>query len=105
MKFIYGPLKEELKLRENKRGRRYGNKNHLYHFARQHWEDWFVYPTPSTRVSDWALTLAIVYSFARIGEYIESSARKGSGRGLRYKVSYTGDVLILIQANLEHRIS
>jgi hypothetical protein len=40
-------------------------------------ENWFVYKTPSTRVVDWALILAAVYSFARIGEYIESSARRG----------------------------
>lgn len=73
---------------ERKRERRYANKNHLYHFARQLWKvDWINLDTPSLRVIDWALTLAIVYSSARIGEYIESLARRGSGRGLRYKVS------------------
>lgn len=87
MKFIYGPLRKELNMPERKRKRRYANKHHLYHFARQLWKvDWWKYELPLTRVVDWALTLAIVYSSARIGEYIESLARKGSGRGLHYKV-------------------
>jgi hypothetical protein len=85
--FIYGPLKEELKMPERKRARRYANRNHLLHFARQLWKvDWFEYCSPGVRVVDWALTLAILYSSARIGEYIESQARRGSGRGLHYKV-------------------
>lgn len=88
LQFIYGPLKSELKMPERKQESRYANRNHLYHFARQLWMvDGFVYLKPSTRVEDWALTLAIVYSSARIGEYIEPLARRGSGRGLHYKVS------------------
>jgi hypothetical protein len=51
--------------------------------------DWFVYQKPSTKVDDWALTLATVYSSARVGEYIESLTKKGSDRGLRYKVCWT----------------
>ena len=79
---------------ERKRVRRYANRNHLFHFARQHWKvDWHEYWMPSTRVTGRCLMLVILYSFARIGEYIESLARKGSGRGLRYKVSHPGTLL------------
>jgi hypothetical protein len=45
------------------------------------------YERPATRVYDWASFMAIVCSSSRIGEYIESSCRAGSGRGLYYKVS------------------
>ncbi|PQE10450.1 RTC4-like domain-containing isoform 2 protein [Rutstroemia sp. NJR-2017a BBW] len=93
--FIYGPLKGELKMPERKRARR----NHLYHFARQLWKvDWFEYCSPGTRVVDWALTLAIVYSSARIVDYIESLARGGSGRGLRYK-----DIMVIVFLNEDDR--
>lgn len=37
-------------------------------------------------VNDYALYVFSMYSSARVGEYIESSARKGTGRGLKYKV-------------------
>ncbi|EJT69139.1 hypothetical protein GGTG_13248 [Gaeumannomyces tritici R3-111a-1] len=47
---------------------------------------WVEYEKPATRVYDWADYMAIVCSFARIGEYIESSCRPGSGRGLYYKL-------------------
>ncbi|KAF2652842.1 hypothetical protein K491DRAFT_663130 [Lophiostoma macrostomum CBS 122681] len=88
---------------ERKRARRYANRNHLSHFARQSWKvDWFEYPLPGTRVIDWGLTLAILYSSARIGEYIESTARRGSGRGLRYKVR-SQDLMVIAFLNEDNR--
>ncbi|KAK4208364.1 hypothetical protein QBC37DRAFT_443969 [Rhypophila decipiens] len=67
---------------KNKRTRRYGTQNHLGHLGKQLWgNDWVVYDKPATRVYDWADLLAIVFSSARIGEYIESTCRGGSGRG------------------------
>lgn len=88
IKFIYGPLKDELGLLAEKRPRRYANQNHLLLYAEQLWaRDWFVYQKPETRVSDWGLFLSNVFSTSRIGEYIESSSRRGSDRGLYYKVS------------------
>lgn len=73
---------------KNKRPRRFGTKNHFVHLGRQLWgNDWVVYEKPATRVYDWADLLAIVCSSARIGEYIESTCRVGSGRGLHYRVS------------------
>lgn len=50
--------------------------------------DWFEYKSPATRVDDWLLLLANTFSSSRIGEYIESSCRSGSGRGLYYRVSF-----------------
>ncbi|KAK7422901.1 hypothetical protein QQZ08_009350 [Neonectria magnoliae] len=81
-------LKREgnIKLVKNKRLRRFGTKNHFLHLGRQLWEnDWIEYEKPATRVYDWADFMAIVCSSARIGEYIESTCRAGSGRGLYYK--------------------
>ena len=46
-----------------------------------------VYEKLATRVYDWADLLAVVCSSARVGEYIESACRVGSGRGLYYRVS------------------
>ncbi|OCL06329.1 hypothetical protein AOQ84DRAFT_399062 [Glonium stellatum] len=43
------------------------------------------YERPAIRVNNWADFMAIVCSSARVGEYIESSCRTGSGRGLHYK--------------------
>ncbi|KID85245.1 hypothetical protein MAJ_11226, partial [Metarhizium majus ARSEF 297] len=84
--FIYGPLKDELGLLLEKKFRRYPSANHLYCYAIQQWaQDFHVYRYPSTRVNDWALPLSSVFSTARIGEYIESTARAGSGRGLHYR--------------------
>lgn len=96
--FIKGPLADELKLPLNKRPRRFATKNHFIHLGRQLWTaDWVAYERPATRVNDWADLMAIVCSSARVGEYIESSCRAGSGRGLHYK-----DVTFAVFRN-EHR--
>ncbi|EJT69642.1 hypothetical protein GGTG_12526 [Gaeumannomyces tritici R3-111a-1] len=81
-------LKQESKIRlvKSKRLRRFGTKNHFVHIGHQLWgNDWVGYEKPATRVYDWADYMAIVCSSARIGEYIESSCRPGSGRSLYYK--------------------
>lgn len=86
--FIKGPLAEEVGLTTSKRPRRFATKTHLLPFARQLWmTDWFEYKSPATRVDDWLLHLANTFSSSRIGEYIESSCRPGTGRGLYYRVS------------------
>jgi hypothetical protein len=42
-KFIYGPLKAEVGLLDEKRPRRYANENHLLLYAEQLWaRDWYV---------------------------------------------------------------
>lgn len=49
-------------------------------------KDWYLYEYGGTMVNDYAIYLFSLYSSARVGEYIESTARKNSGRGLKYKV-------------------
>ncbi|KAK0747306.1 hypothetical protein B0T21DRAFT_300960, partial [Apiosordaria backusii] len=91
LSFIKYELPEILKTEgkeivKNKRPRRFGTQNHFLHLGRQLWgNDWVVYDKPATRVYDWADLLAIVCSSARVGEYIESTCRAGSGRGLYYR--------------------
>ncbi|KDN70506.1 hypothetical protein CSUB01_07951 [Colletotrichum sublineola] len=83
-----GLQESSLKLVTTKRQRRFGTKNHFFHLGRQLWgNDWVEYEKPGTRVYDWAALMSIVCSAARIGEYIESTSRSNSGRGLYYKVS------------------
>src|SRR5271155_2299151 len=84
LKFIYGPLKDEVGLLGEKRPRRYANENHLLLYAEQLWaKDWFIYQKPETRSE----RLSNVFSTSRISEYIESTSHRSSDRGLYYKVS------------------
>ena len=48
--------------------------------------DWFRYGSPKARLDLWDGILLNVFTSARVGEYIESNARDGSGRGQRYEV-------------------
>jgi hypothetical protein len=50
-------------------------------------KDWYQYNHGGTLVNDYGRQLLSIYSSSRVGEFIESSARKGSGRGLLYKVN------------------
>ncbi|KAK0621131.1 hypothetical protein B0T17DRAFT_276620 [Bombardia bombarda] len=84
--FIIFDLPKLIGVAKSKRARRFGTKNHFVHLGRQLWEnDWVEYQSPATRVYDWAQFLAMVCSSSRIGEYIESSCRAGSDRGMYYK--------------------
>ncbi|CAI6068541.1 unnamed protein product [Clonostachys chloroleuca] len=91
--FIKGPLKEKLKLLLEKRVRRFPHDGHLQMYAELLWgEDFYLYQMPSTRLDDWAVFLANVFCTARIGEFIQSSARDPADgeRGLFYKVLIHG---------------
>ncbi|KAM5341395.1 hypothetical protein ACJ41O_014426 [Fusarium nematophilum] len=84
--FINGPLAEEMGMPKTKRPRRFATKNVMLNFARQLWAaDWVEFKRPATVVDDWGLLLGNAYSSSRIGEYIESSCRSGTGRGLYFK--------------------
>ncbi|KAK0641769.1 hypothetical protein B0T16DRAFT_431464 [Cercophora newfieldiana] len=99
------PRNTTLSVTNNKRPRRFGTKNHFVHLGRQLWgNDWVVYDNPATRVYDWADFLSIVCSSARIGEYIESTCRAGSGRGLYYKVNVTFGVFLNEHKNAEFAV-
>ncbi|KAK0636608.1 hypothetical protein B0T17DRAFT_85569 [Bombardia bombarda] len=53
--FIDEKLPEIIKMRISKRPRRYATKNHFLHLGMQMWSnDWYLYESPKTRVSDWA---------------------------------------------------
>lgn len=82
--YIYGQLKEDLRLLREKKPRRFANSNHLKAYGKLYWAyDWKEYGNPATRQNDWDLFLVDIYSSARIADYIESTCRKGTGRGCR----------------------
>ncbi|KAH6883470.1 hypothetical protein B0T10DRAFT_138645 [Thelonectria olida] len=84
--FIKGPLAEEMRMPKHKRRRRFAGKNVMLNYARQLWAaDWVDHKRPATPVDDWGLLLGNAYSSSRIGEYIESSCRADTGRGLYFK--------------------
>lgn len=86
--FINDDLQKELKLPRYKRARKYAAMPHLVYLARLLWGyDWYRYGSPKDRLDLWDGILLNVFTSARVGEYIESTAREGSGRGLRYNVS------------------
>jgi hypothetical protein len=88
LQFIKIHLRDELGLAHRKRIRSYGTTNHFIHLGTQLWEkDWQIYDKPRTRVDTWAKIQLYVFTSARVGEYIESTCRAGSGRGLYYRVS------------------
>lgn len=63
----------------------------MVHLGTQLWErDWFEYKRPGIRVSTWSETLDYGFTSARVGEYLESTARANSGRGLYHRVSGSG---------------
>lgn len=73
---------------KHKRRRRFATKNVMLNYARQLWAaDWIEHKHPATPVDDWGLLLGNTYSSSRIGEYIESTCRVGTGRGLYFKVT------------------
>lgn len=88
LQFIQDPLAKEVGFALRKRLRSFGTTNHFIHLGTQLWKkDWHTYGKPRIRVNTWAKIQLDVFSSARVGEYIESSCRAGSGRGLYYSVS------------------
>ncbi|KAH9841009.1 uncharacterized protein C8Q71DRAFT_701269 [Rhodofomes roseus] len=86
--FIKGPLQKEMNLARQKRARRYGTMLHFVYLGTQLWKyDWHLYDNPRDRLELWDGIMLNVFTSARVGEYIESTAREGSGRGLHYKAS------------------
>ena len=87
MQFIKGPLQDELNLPLKRRKRGYATMNHFIHLATQLWgNDWGTYEKPRIRVYMWLQIQLYAFTSARVGEYIESTCRKGSGRGLHHRV-------------------
>jgi hypothetical protein len=81
-------LKEELDLPYRKRVRRYGTMIHFIHLGTQLWQkDWLIYKKPGIRLDVWGEIQMHVFTSSRVGEFIESTCRRGTGRGLYYRVS------------------
>ncbi|KAI0029622.1 hypothetical protein K488DRAFT_56022 [Vararia minispora EC-137] len=84
--FIFGDLQKEMKLAYQKRARRYGTMLHFVYLGTQLWKyDWHRYDRPRGRLYLWDGIVLNVFTSARVGEFIESTAREGSGRGLHYR--------------------
>ena len=61
---------------------------YFLYLGTQLWQnDWLMYEKPGIRVDAWAEIQLNVFTSARVGEYIESTCRADSGRGLHYRVS------------------
>jgi hypothetical protein len=60
----------------------------LFNVLMRHlWQkDWYSWYHSRSLVQDHAAYLLCIYTSARVGEYFESNAHPGSGRGLLYKV-------------------
>lgn len=81
-------LQLELKLARKKRERCYATMIHFVHLGTQLWQnDWHRYERPGIRIEVWAEIQLHAFTPARVGEYLESTYRAGSGRGLYFRVS------------------
>lgn len=78
-----------MNLARQKRARKFGTLLHFVYLGTQLWKyDWHRYDSPKDRLDLWDGIMLNVFTSARVGEYIESTAREGSGRGLRYRVRF-----------------
>lgn len=81
-------LRTELKLARKKRERCYATIIQFIHLGTQLWQiSWPKYERPGIRIEVWAEIQLYAFTSARIGEYLESTCRAGSGRGLYFRVS------------------
>ncbi|THH17986.1 hypothetical protein EW146_g2912 [Bondarzewia mesenterica] len=84
--YIMGELQQEMQLPLRKRVRRFAAVPHFIRLGTQLWgRDWATFGRPGDRVDLWAEIQLNVFTSARVGEYIESTARAGSSRELRYQ--------------------
>jgi hypothetical protein len=95
LQFIKGPLQRRMELALQKRIRRYGTMIHFVILAKQLFrDDWHQYGSPRIRILLWDAISHNVFTSARSGEFIESTARAGSGRGLYFR-----DVALVVFIN------
>lgn len=86
--YIKYVLQDKLGLAQRKRERCYASMIHFVHLGTQPWRnDWHKYKRPGIRIEVWAEIQLHAFISARVGEYLESTCRAGSGRGLHYRVS------------------
>ena len=76
-----------MNLARQKRVRKFATMIHFVYLGTLLWKyDWHRYGSPKDRLDLWDGIMLNAFTSARVGEYIESTAREGSGRGLRYEV-------------------
>ncbi|PGH27130.1 hypothetical protein AJ80_01086 [Polytolypa hystricis UAMH7299] len=81
--FIYQKLHKHVPLSLEQHQRDYVMIKHFKNLIQQLWQnDWYEFPYPLYRVYLSVLLKMCMYSSARVGEYVESTGRAGSGRGL-----------------------
>ena len=73
------------------RTRHFLTVNHSTILMKQIWQnDWLGRVHTRSIVQDSAALILFTYTSGRVGEYFESECRRGSGRGLLYKVGILG---------------
>jgi len=88
LQFIKDDLQKQLEPPFRKRTRKFGTMSHFLILGAHLWgHDWHKYGSPKDRLDLWDGIMLNAFTSARVGEYIESTVREGSGRGLHYKVS------------------
>ena len=81
------PLQRKMAMAHCKRARKFGTVRRFVYLGTQLWKyDWHRYASPKDRPDLWDGIMINVFTCARVGEYIESTARENSGRGLYYRV-------------------
>jgi len=84
--YIDTVLQQEFSLSIEGRVRHYMTISHFNVLMRHLWQkDWYSWYHSRSLVQDHAAYLLCIYTSARVGEYFESNAHPGSGRGLLYK--------------------
>jgi hypothetical protein len=88
VQYIKFVLQSELRFARRKRESCYATMIHFVHLGTQLWQnDWHKYERPGIRIEVWAKIQLYAFTSARVGEYLESTCRAGSGRGLHFRVS------------------
>ena len=80
VQYIKFVLQSELGLARRKRESCYATMIHFVHLGTQLWQnDWHKYERPGIRIEVWAEIQLHAFTPARVGEYLESTCRAGSG--------------------------
>ncbi len=85
--YIETVLKKRYNLSTERRQPHFMTVPHFVVLIKHEWQkDWHQYTHPRSLVQNHAACTLFVYTPSRVGEIFESNMRRGSGRGLLYKV-------------------
>jgi len=89
--YIKTTLVKKIPLSIDVRTRHFLTVDHFTILMKQMWQnDWLGRVHTRSIVQDSAALILFTYTSGRVGEYFESECRRGSGRGLLYKVGILG---------------